>query len=508
MNAHPLEIAPLLGADADPAQAGLLLRQLGAAPPDQAAGWLNQLTAQLDRLPASDPAIVAALLRAIHSALLQGDSATLAALSPTELTGIEAQLPEGCPNRHLLVHLLVLIRSHESLSLAVACLKRQPPKDSAAAGQILSPLLQHDDWPIDAVFPDLFDCLQHSTLASPILDVANFLVRSGRLDHHPAADRGERLTALLAAVTQRLEKFESDPRSFGNDIPTVQTRLAEAVSLAVSLCDTLGLIDWKPAMPRLTEAMQLKHRRVQSEAAGALARMGDERGIEHLIALADEPSARLRVIAYADELDLGDRIADRYRTVEATAEAEIALWLSQPSQMGVPPTMVQTIDQRHQYWPGYQQPLDCLLVQFAYQMGDKSYSNVGITGPVTFALANQVADLPPDDIYAIYAGWHAEHEDIFAIAAEHLNSAQQRVERDRAIFLQRAGYESLQCELFGVFLDETAVVFRAVLDDRPCWVITDGLETIHLPRQDRPRELAATDLWNLYKGRKMLRSFN
>jgi len=105
---------------------------------------------------------------------------------------------------------------------------------------------------------------------------------------------------------------------------------------------------WTPAIPRLTEAMQLKHRRVQTEAAGALARLGDELGTEHLIALVNEPSARLRVIAYADELGMGDRIDDRFRTVESTAEAEMALWLSQPSQMGVPPTLVETIDQRHQ----------------------------------------------------------------------------------------------------------------------------------------------------------------
>lgn len=508
VNAPTIEIAPLLGPEADPAEAGLLLRQLGAAPPDQAPDWLNQLTQQIDQMPQSDPAIVAALLRAIHSALLKGDPAVLATLAPPALQQLDHQLPSGCPNRHLLLHLLVLIRSPQSLQLAVQCLQRQPPKDSAAAGQVLSPLLQHQDWPLDAVFPALFDCLEHSTLASPILDLANYLYRSGRVNTHLAAERAGWLTTLLAAVTQRLEKFESDPRSFGDDIPTVQMRLAEAVSLAVSLCDAIGLIGWKSAMPRLTETMQLKHRRVQSEAAGALARMGDELGIKHLVTLAEEPSARLRVIAYADELNLGDQIDPQYRTMEATAEAEIALWLSQPSQMGVPPTMVETIDQRHQYWPSYDSPLDCLLVRYAYNMGDRMYSNVGITGPVTYAMANAVADLPVDDIYAIYAGWHADHADIFAIAAEHLNSAQQRVVRDRAAFLQRADYEQLQCELFGVFLEEQAVVFRATHDDKPCLVITDESETIVWPRSGQPRELAAADLWNLYKGRKMLRSFN
>lgn len=508
MNESVIDIASLLGPAADPAQAGLTLRQVGAAAPATAARLLDDLLSHIDSVPQSDPAIVAGLLRGLHMLFLKGDPTAIATLDPVRLADLDKALPLDCPNRHLVVHLLMLIRSDVALRIAADRLIALPPKDSAAAGQILSPLMQHRDWPIEAFFPAIVTAIEHRTLASPILDIANFLVRTGRLQTHPVADRAAWLTTLLAAVTGHLEKFESDPRSFGDDITVVQQRLSEAVSLAVSLCDAIALIGWTPAIPRLTEAMQLKHRRVQTEAAGALARLGDQFGTEHLIALVCEPSARLRVIAYADELDLGNRIDDRYRTMESTAEAEMALWLSQPSQMGVPPTLVETIDQRHQYWPGYEQPLDCLLVRFHYDMGSKTYSNIGITGPVTFALANNVADLPVDDIYAIYAGWHAEHQEIFAIAAQHINSSQRRLVNDLADHVDRCGYESAAVELFGVFLDEHAAVFRARRDDKPCLVITDGLETIHQRITGMVRELTAADLWNLYKGRKMLRSFN
>jgi len=508
VNDPHIDVASLLGPGADPASAGLTLRQVGAAATTKAPQLLADLLYQIDAVPHSDPAILAALLRGLHVLFLKGDPAAIAALDPISLAALDAALPLDCPNRHLVVHLMMLIRSRSALRTAVSRLTALPPKDSAAAGQIISPLVQHNDWPIDAVFPQILDAIEHRTLASPILDVANFLIRSGRVQTHPAAERAAWLTTLLAAVTNRLETFESDPRSFGDDIATVQLRLAEAVSLAVSLCDAIALIGWTPAIPRLTEAMHLKHRRVQTEAAGALARMGDELGIEHLIALVEEPSARLRVIAYADELGLSDKIDDRFRTLESTAEAEMALWLSQPSQMGVPPTLVETIDQRHQFWPGYEQPLDCLLVRFHYDLGSKTYSNIGITGPVTFALANNVADLPVDDIYAIYAGWHAQHDDIFAIAAQHINPTQRRLVNDLATHVDRCGYESPTAELFGVFLDEHAAVFRARRDDKPCLVITDGLETIHQRITGMVRELEAADLWNLYKGRKMLRSFN
>lgn len=503
-----IDIASLLGPDADPAAAGMTLRQVGAAPPASAATLLDTICAERDQLPPSDPAILGALLRGLHTLFLKGERDQLVAVDPLVLAALDDALPPACPNRFLLLHLLVLSRSEDALRMAVERLKQQPPKDSIAAAQVLSPLMQSDDWPVAAVFPALLDAIEHPAVAAPALDVANYLTRKQRVAIHPAADRVAMLNTLLAAVTRRLEQFEADPRTLGDDIATVQGRLSEAVSLAVSLCDALGLIGQAQSMPRLAAAMHLKHRRVQTEAAGALARMGDEAGIEHLLGLVSEPSARLRVIAYADELGLSERIEESARSSAATAEAELALWLSQPGQMGVPPTSVETIDERQLYWPSYDQPTDCFLVRFHYDMGSRSYSNVGITGPAVFALANDVADLPMDDIYAIYAGWHAEHDDIFAIAAERLNHAQKRVVADLAAHVDRSGYQSPQVELFGVFLGEQAAVFTATRDDKLCRVISDGLETMHIPIASRSRPLDAGDLWNLYKGRKLLRTFN
>ncbi len=469
---------------------------------------MAELLARQDEIADSDPAILGALLRGLHTLFLKGEREAILALNPLELAELDDALPPECPNRFLLLHLLVLIGSEHSLRIAVQRMKHRPPKDGIAAGQVLSPLMQRNDWPVSAVFPELLDAIEHPVLASPTLDLANYLTRQQRVPVHPAQDRVAKLSALLAAVTRRLEQFEVDPRAWGDDLATVQGKLAEAVSLAVSLCDALGLIGQPQSIPRLTEAMHLKHRRVQTEAAAALARMGDESGSEHLLSLVGEPSARLRVIAYADELGLSERIDDSFRSPDATAEAELALWLSQPGQMGVPPSLVETIDRRHLHWPGYVQPVDCFLVRFHYDMGARTYSNVGITGPVVFALANDVADLPMDDIYAIYAGWNAEHEDIFALPAQHLNQAQQRVVAALATHADRSGYQELRVELFGVFLDEQAAVFLATRDDKPCRVISDGLETMHIPIAHRCRPLDAGDLWNLYKGRKLLRTFN
>jgi hypothetical protein len=387
-------------------------------------------------------------------------------------------------------------------------LRSDPPSDWIAAAQIVSPLMQHDQWNVDAVFPALLDCLEFPSLASPLLDLANYVTRQGRVARHPAADRLSMLNHLLGEVSGRLGRFEEDPHSFGDDVSEVQSRLGESVSLAVSICDALGLIGDESSVGKLRQALQLTHRRVQCEAAGALASLGDEQGRQRLLELTADPAARLRAIRYADELGLGDQVDPRYRQETATSESELALWLSQPQQMGVPPTAIEVIDQRRMMWPSFTEPIDVYLVRFEYNFGSKRYSNVGITGPATFALSPDVAELPVDDIYAIYAGWHAEHPEIFTITADQFNEAQTRIVRQLQTHLEHTGYESIQPELLGFFLDEHAAVFRAERDGTVCRVVTDGLETIDQPIAGRLRPLAAGDLFNLFKGRKMLRVFN
>ncbi len=501
-------LTPLLGEAADPVAAGWQLRQLAEASSGHGGQLLTEIADQSALLEKSDPAILGGLLRVLHTSLLQGGPETIPAVDVASLKVIEASLPVGTPNRHLLLQLLAMIRSQESLSLLVHLMKESPPEKWIAAAQVLSPLMQHDDWPVDAFYPAALDCLQHASLASPLLDLANYVYRCQRVDRHPAADRLAMLNVLLGEVSGRLGAFEENPRTFGDDVDAVQATLGEAVALAVSLCDAVGLIGDESSIGKLNQTVDLRHRRVQCEAAGALAKLGDEVGKKRLLELAADPAARLRAIHYADELEFGDLIDDDYRTDEATAEAELALWLSQPQQMGVPPTAIEVIESRRMLWPSFQDPVDVFLVRFEYNFGDSTYSNVGITGPVAFAMSTDVANLPMDDIYAIYAGWHAEHPDIFTVPEDQFNDVQTRVMGTFQKHLTRLGYESIKPARLGFFLDEQAGVFSAVRDATQCVVVTDGLETIDQPVSGRLRPLSPGDLFNLYKGRKMLRTFN
>ncbi|MDA8745297.1 HEAT repeat domain-containing protein [Rubripirellula amarantea] len=502
------QLTSLLSRDADPVAAGWQLRELADASIEKAPLLLEQLAQLSSQAPTADPAILGGLIRVLHTTTLQPGGDVAEVLDFDQLRELTSKVPESTPNRHLLLQLAASIRTQESLNWLVDCLIESPPTDWINAAQSVSPLMKYNDWPIAAVFPRVFDALQHPSLASTLLDLANYLYRSGRIDQHPASGRETMLNALLGEVTGRLAQFEENPRVFGDDVTTVQTRLGEAVALAVSLCDSVGLLGDESAISKLNQTIELKHRRVQCEAAGALARLGDDPGKKRLIELAAEPSARLRAIHYADELHFGELIDEKYRSDEATAEAEMTLWLSQPAQMGVPPTSVEVVHRKRMLWPSFNDPVDILLVRFEYNFGERIYSNVGVTGPVTFALGADVADLPMNDIYAIYAGWHADHPEIFVVPSEQLNEAQVRVMRSLSEHLERSEFESLKPALLGIFLDEKAGVFEATRDGKPCLVVSDGLETIEQPTSGRLRPLSAIDLFNLYKGRKMLRTFN
>lgn len=501
-------IASLLGDSVDPIQAGLKLRELSEAASERGPELVQCLAAGSDELAQSDPAIVGGLMRLVHMVLLKSGQQVIRDLDAQRLHDIESSLPEAAPNRHLLQHLYALMQSESSLAFLLQSLRDHPPQQWIEAAQVLSPLMQHDAWPVQSLYPVILDCLQSPTLASPVLDIASYLVRRNRVGRHPAAERLPMLNELLGAVSGRLSQFEQDPRVLGNDVQTVQTKLGEAVALAVSLCDTLALIGDDSSVGKLNQAVELRHRRVQCEAAGALAKLGDELGKKRLIELTKDPAARLRAISYADELGYGDLVDDEFRSDQATAEAEMALWLSQPQQMGVPPTGVEVIDSRRLLWPSFQDPVDVSLVRFEYNFGDRAFSNVGVCGPVTFALSTDVADFPVDDIYAIYAGWHAEHPDIFSVSSDSFNEPQARMMAAFSKHLEQLGYETIDAKVLGFFLDEHAGVFLAVRDETQCVVVTDGLETIDKPITGRLRPPSPDDLFNLYKGRKMLRTFN
>ncbi len=407
-----------------------------------------------------------------------------------------------------LLQYLATAATQADLAALTECIIAAPPDDPQAAALALTPLFQSRDYDPTPLFPHLFASLQHLSIAAPVLDLSNYLVRSGMLHQHPAATRSGDLAQLLGSLVQQLGRIEENPGATSKSPEQLGTKVDECVSLVVALCDAMALIGSRSVVGKLYDAMELGHRRIQTEAAAALAKLGESAGVDQLVQLAAEPVARLRVIAHAEELNIVDKIDEALRTDEARAEAQIALELSQPTFFGVPPSKLERIDSRTQFWPGYDAPVLCFLFRYEYQFQDALYSNIAIAGPLVHALAADLSDFPPGDIYAAYAGWDLDDENVFEIPLDAPTMAQraeaERLERR----LHDAQYDAIQSLVLGFFFGERVLVARARREERTGIVVVDQSAIDWFPLRTLRNPIDAHTAFCIYQGRRLLRSFN
>jgi hypothetical protein len=481
-----------------------------AEPPEQAefATALLKLNVPLDE-PADE------LLRAVLGKLA-AQRRTAAGASNFELreTLIELYCHLGPPSRARaqILAWLALGGSQAELRLLADLLVEDPPREEEDVLLALTPLFQNPKLPVEALFPRLLDALSHPLLAAGILDLANFVLRQKVVKQHPAAAISGKLTELLGQLVGTLGKLTEQAPSEEQSMAEIGRQVAQSVSLAVSLCDALALIGDQSAVGKLHQAMDLGHRRLRTEAAAALARLGESHGKEELIKLAAEPVARLRVLAYAKELKLEDKIEPEFCTPEARAEAELTVWLAEPTQFGLPPTRCELFDRRQQFWPGFAQPVECFLFRFTYELtvddAARTYSNIGIAGPLAHAFTADLADLSPDDIYAAFAGWQAQHEDIREYDVARLSKSEQmevvRLERR----LHDAGYREIQAGQMGYFFGEKALIAQVSRESIPGIAIADFSDISFFPIRNVRKAIGLREAYSIYKGRKLLKTFN
>ncbi len=425
-----------------------------------------------------------------------------------QITFLYKELGESTTCQGSLLQWLATSAEVADLHVFVECAIAGPPNDSHAAALAFTPLFQSRDYDPTALFPKLFAALQHLSIAAPVLDLSNYLFRSGMVDQHPAAERGVELAGLLGRLVQQLAIIEENPGAAGESPQEVSKKVDECVALAVALCDGLALIGETTAIGKLYQALELRHRRIRTEATAALAKLGESAGVDELVKLAAEPVARLRVVAHAEELGVAEKIAEEYRTEEARAEAQVALELSQPAFFGVPPSSLTLVDSRTQFWPGFDEPIACYLFRYEYRFEDSLYSNVAIAGPLVHTFSADLSDLPPDDIYAAYAGWHVDDESVFEIPLD-APTLSQRAEAERfERRLRDDHYDAIQSLLLGYFFGDRALVARASSDGVVGIAVVDQAGIDWLPIRTRQHPLGAQEAFCIYKGRRLLRSFN
>ena len=216
-------------------------------------------------------------------------------------------LPAESTGRSQLLACLATIRSGESLKLFADLIAEDPPLDERQAVLAFAPLVDNHGFAVDAVFPKLMEAIKYRHFAGLVLDLANYVTRKQFIAEHPATESCKPVDDLAGpgdpTIGVGLKKAKSktiQPKKFSQ-------KVNESVALAVSLCDALALIGHDDAVGKICQAMSLKHRRVKTEAAAALIKLGDideQSGRQQLIGLAEEPVARIRVISYCEELGL------------------------------------------------------------------------------------------------------------------------------------------------------------------------------------------------------------
>lgn len=204
--------------------------------------------------------------------------------------------------RHQVLRLLAASAEHAALVAFAELMASDPPRDAEDIMLAFMPLFQNKDYPPRALFPRLLDAMQDATLATVVLDLANYLTRSRRMAQHPAADRVQRLSDLLGGVVGRLARLQEDPRQFASSADELNKIVSDSAGLVVALVNALALIGDTSVTGKLHQTLELAHRPIRIEAAWALAKLGDEAGLEVLVEMASDPAVRARVVAALEEL--------------------------------------------------------------------------------------------------------------------------------------------------------------------------------------------------------------
>jgi hypothetical protein len=409
--------------------------------------------------------------------------------------------------RRELLRNLATAGDEASLATFAELVASEPPGELQDALVAFGPLFQREaPLAAAALFPRLLDAVAHPTIASIAIDAANYFTRTGALTVHPASERRAALVALLNSIVVRLGKLEAGSADEG--VWEEHRRQAEeGVSLFISLADALALIGDRSAIAALKQGAELHHRRLRTEAAAALARLGDDAGVDMLVALTAEPVVRARATAYLDELSHGDRVPQEYRTPEAVAAGKLAQHLAAPLQFGLAPQSIELLDHRRQHWPGFDRPVDTFLFRFAYVAAGGEYRGVGIVGPMVRVLACDVEDLPPNDIYALFAGWQAEHDSIRETAVADLPVEEQA--RIGEVWEELGeGLSDVTPVLVGDFFGHRYLVATAMRSGDAGVMVSDGAQSVWYRAGNAQRPITAADAYHMHKGRQLLHAFN
>jgi hypothetical protein len=144
---------------------------------------------------------------------------------------------------------------------------------------------------------------------------------------------------------------------------------------------------------------------------------------------------------------------------------------------------------------------------YAYATAQGELRGVGIVGPLVHASACDEVELAVDDIYALFAGYHAEHEAIQETPFADLTGMEQHMVE---MLCAEIGpeYTDLTPVKLGRLFGERHLICTAARDGLPGTVVLDANEPHWYPACNARRPLGTTEAYQIHKGRKLLRAFN
>jgi hypothetical protein len=461
-----------------------------------------------------DPRLWTAALARLSQAWLRDRKTTeakqLAPSSRERIASLYRALGQADVPRGALLALLARAADQASLAEFAQLAVDDPPRSPRDALQAIAPLFQLASYDPSPLFPRLFDALAEPALAAAVLDLTNFLFSQGRMAIHPAAARSAALAELLGQLVQRLGK--AGDAATAADATARRAQVAESLGLAISLIHTARLTRDPAYIGKLYQALELPHRRLRVEAAAALATLKEKTGTKTLLELAAEPVVRGPALAYLEQLGQLDKVADEFKSPTARAAGRLAAWLSEPNQYGFAPTDIELLDESRQPWPGFDQPVECFLFRYDYDLPNGTLQGVGLVGPVTWAFAVDPTEISPADLYSLFAGWQAEHEEISEQPFSDASSAAWDALRP---LVESLGYADLQPEKLGEFFGERHLVAQATLAGQPGTAVVDLAElgrdaanaVAWYPQSIAHGKLGPTEAYWLHKGRLLLQAF-
>ena len=117
--------------------------------------------------------------------------------------------------------------------------------------------------------------------------------------------------------------------------------------------------------------------------------------------------------------------------------------------------------------------------------------------------------LAHDDIYALFAGWHVDHPDIFPTEANRV-AGQDSLQLQRMLrsLTDSEEFEETYPAILGTLLERRFLVASAMRKGENGWAMVSEDEVSWIDVGNPERPIGAGEAFYLFVGRALLRSFN